>query len=110
MKFTIEVDCSPEVSALVMGSARSSPLHDRYLSKMQDAVENGTIGPEIVGQMLKSWAPMGDVGLDFWRKLFASGTKTGTYGHASALSSGRPPAAIAVVRISGPRRSTRQER
>ena len=76
MKFTIEVDCTPEEARRTMGLPDLSPLHERYLAKMQDAVENGTIGPEIVSQMLKSWAPMGDAGMDFWRKLFASGIKS----------------------------------
>lgn len=77
MKFTIEVDCSPEEARRVMGLPDLSPLHERYLSKMQEAVENGTIGPEIVGQMMKSWAPMGDAGMDFWRKLLSGGGKPG---------------------------------
>jgi hypothetical protein len=74
MKVTIEVDCTPEEARRMMGLPDLTPLHDRYLAKMQDAVENGTIGPEIVGAMLKSWAPMNDAGMDMWRSLFAAST------------------------------------
>ncbi|KQT35029.1 hypothetical protein ASG29_02540 [Sphingomonas sp. Leaf412] len=75
MKWTIEVDCTPEEVRRIMGLPDLTPIHERYLAKMQEAVENGTVGPEIVGQMMKSWAPMGDAGMDFWRKLLAGGTR-----------------------------------
>lgn len=76
MKFTIEAECTPEEARRVMGLPDLTPLHDRYLAKMQEAVENGTVGPEIVASVMKSWAPMGDAGMDFWRKMFsAAGSK-----------------------------------
>lgn len=80
MKVTIEVDCTPEEVRRMMGLPDLTPLHDRYLSKMQEAMEKGTIGPEIMSAMLKSWAPATDAGMDIWRQLFAatSGTKAGS--------------------------------
>ena len=70
MKVTIEVDCTPEEVRRMMGLPDLTPIHDRYLAKMQEAIEGAAVGPEIVGAMMKSWAPATDAGLDMWRALF----------------------------------------
>ena len=77
MKVTIEVDCTPEEARRMMGLPDLTPLHDSYLKKMQDAVDGGTVAPEMLGNLVKSWAPVGDVGVEFWRKLLANGAKPG---------------------------------
>jgi hypothetical protein len=77
MKFTIEVDCTPEEARRAMGLPDLTPLHDRYLAKLQEAVDGGTVAPELVGAMMKSWAPMNDAGMDMWRTMFAGGKKPG---------------------------------
>lgn len=76
MKVTIEVDCSPEEARRMMGLPDLTPLHDHYLAKMREAMDGGIVGPEMVGTMLKSWAPMGDAGIDFWRQVFGGGSKS----------------------------------
>ncbi len=75
MKVTIEVDCTPEEARRAMGLPDLTPLHDRYLARMQEAIDSGGISPEAVGTLLKSWAPMNDAGMDFWRTMFSTGTK-----------------------------------
>jgi hypothetical protein len=75
MKVTIEVECTPEEARRTMGLPDLTPLHDRYLARMQEAFDNGGVSPEMVSTMMKSWAPMNDAGMDFWRTLLASGTK-----------------------------------
>jgi hypothetical protein len=46
---------------------------------MQEAMQ-GKVQPELLEGMLKSWAPMGDAGMKFWRQMLDS---AGTIGAAS---------------------------
>ncbi len=34
--------------------------------------------PELLEPMLRSWAPMGEAGLSFWRRLFEAGGTAGS--------------------------------
>jgi len=76
MKVTIEVDCTPEEARRVMGLPDLTPLHDRYVAMMQEAMETG-VRPEMLETMIKNWSPMGEAGTAFWRRLFEAGTKPG---------------------------------
>jgi hypothetical protein len=77
MKVTIELDCTPEEARRMMGLPDLTPLHDLYLSRMREALD-GRVAPEMVTAMMRSWAPVGDAGMDFWRQLFAAnGAKPG---------------------------------
>jgi hypothetical protein len=78
MKVTIEVECTPEEARRTMGLPDLTPLHDRYLARMQEAIDGGGVSPEMVNTLVKSWAPMNDAGMDFWRTMFAAGTKPTT--------------------------------
>ena len=76
MKVTIEVDCTPEEARGVMGLPDLTPLHDRYIAMMQDAMQ-GSVPPELLENMVRNWSPMGEAGLGFWKRLFEAGTKPG---------------------------------
>lgn len=78
MKVTIEADCTPEEVRRMMGLPDLTPLHDHYIARMQEAMEKGTIGPEILGSMLKSWAPATDAGMDMWRQMFSAASGGGS--------------------------------
>jgi hypothetical protein len=82
MKVTIEVDCTPEEARRMMGLPDLTPLHDHFLTRMRDTIDGQGPSPELVAAMFRSWAPVGDAGMDFWRQLFAPGksstTKPGT--------------------------------
>lgn len=78
MKINVEVECTPEEARRAMGLPDLTPVHDRYIQMMVDAI--GSQGnPEAFEAMLRSWSPMGEAGMSFWRGLFesASGTKKG---------------------------------
>jgi Family of unknown function (DUF6489) len=77
MKVTIEVECTPEEARRMMGLPDLTPLHDRYVAMMQDAMQGATMKPEMMEGMLNSFAPMGEAGAAFWRRLFEAGTKPG---------------------------------
>lgn len=76
MKINVEVDCTPEEARAAMGLPDLSPLHDRYIAMAMEAMQGG-VSPEMLDTLLKGWAPMGEAGLNFWRRMLEGGTKTG---------------------------------
>lgn len=76
MKVTIEIDCTPEEARATLGLPDLSPLHDRYLQAMTEAMD-GTIRPELIEQMMRGWAPVGEAGMAMWRRLLDGATKPG---------------------------------
>lgn len=78
MKINIDIDCTPEEARRVMGLPDLTPLHDRYVAAMSDMMDPKA-HPELIEQMLKNWAPMGEGAMTFWRRLFeaSDGTRGG---------------------------------
>jgi Family of unknown function (DUF6489) len=68
MKITVDVDCTPEEARRFMGLPDLTPLHEAYLAKMRNAIDQG-ITPETVQSMMQSWSPMGEAGLSLWRQM-----------------------------------------
>ena len=73
MKINVEVECTPEEARRFMGLPDLSPVHEAYISKMVDTVQNG-VSPDMLGAMLKSWGPMGDAGMKMWQSLLDQAT------------------------------------
>ena len=69
LKVTIDIDLTPEEARRAIGLPDLSPLHDRYVEKLGEMIEGG-IKPEQVETMLRNWAPMGEAGMAFWRRMF----------------------------------------
>ena len=76
MKINGEVDCTPAEARAAMGLPDLTPLHDKYVAMMGEAMQGG-VPPEMLENVMKSWAPMGEAGLTFWRRMFEAGTKPG---------------------------------
>ncbi|KQN24923.1 hypothetical protein ASE86_01160 [Sphingomonas sp. Leaf33] len=76
MKINVEIDCTPHEARAAMGLPDLTPLHDRYVSMMLETMQGG-VPPEMIETMMKSWAPMGEAGMAFWRQMFEAGTKSG---------------------------------
>lgn len=72
MKINVEVDCTPEEARRAMGLPDFTPVHDRYIAMMLETLEKGA-SPELMDQMMRNWAPMGEAGFNFWRGLFETG-------------------------------------
>ena len=68
MKVTVDIDCTPEEARRFMGLPDLSSVHEAYLEKMRSAVTDG-VTPEAMTEMMKSWAPMGEAGLNMWSHL-----------------------------------------
>ena len=69
MKFTVDVDCTPEEARRFLGLPDLGPVHAAYIEKLQKAVSDG-ITPDMVGDMMKSWGPMSEAGMNMWSQMF----------------------------------------
>lgn len=69
MKVHVEVDCTPEEARRFIGLPDFTPVHEKYIASLTNAMD-GTPAPELLETMLRSWTPMGDAGLNAWRKMF----------------------------------------
>ena len=76
MKINVEVDCTPEEARRAMGLPDFTPVHERYVAMLTETMEKGA-SPELLDQMMKSWAPMGEAGMTFWRKMFETAGRGG---------------------------------
>lgn len=75
MKVNIEVDLTPIEARAMMGLPDITPLHDQYIETLKDTMKNG-ISPDLAESVIRSWSSTGEAGLQFWRKLLESGTKS----------------------------------
>jgi hypothetical protein len=74
MKINVEVDCTPDEARRVMGLPDFTPLHDKYVETLKNSMD-GNVSSEVMENLMKSWAPMGDAGMTFWRKMFETAGK-----------------------------------
>ena len=77
LNINVSIDCTPEEARRFMGLPDMAPLHDIYLSKLKETMNDG-VSPELLGQMMKSWAPMGEAGFNVWKQMFDKMTSIGT--------------------------------
>ena len=77
MKVTIDIECTPEEARRAVGLPDLTPLHDRYVQTMLDAMSGNAIKPETMEALMRSWGPMGEAGLSLWRRLLETGGKPG---------------------------------
>jgi hypothetical protein len=73
MKVNVELDCTPEEMRRLMGLPDLTPVHDAYVQQLAGMMAGTAVQPEAVEAMMKSWAPMGEAGLGFWRQLMEAG-------------------------------------
>ena len=76
MKVTVDIDLTPEEARRAMGLPDLTPLHERYVGSLLEAM-NGQVRPELLENMMKSWAPMSEAGFTMWRQLFDQATNSG---------------------------------
>ena len=74
MKINVEVECTPEEARRLMGLPDFTPVHEKYIAMLTDSME-GKIKPEMLEAVMRSWAPMGEAGMNFWRQLFDGSIK-----------------------------------
>ena len=69
MKIHVEVDCTPAEARRFIGLPDFTPVHEKYIATLTNAMD-GTPTPELLETMMQSWMPMGDAGVNVWRKMF----------------------------------------
>lgn len=77
MNISMNIDCTPEEARRLMGLPDMAPIHDLYLCKMKETMTQG-LTPETLDQMIRTWAPMGEVGMNAWRQLIEQLTGAAT--------------------------------
>ena len=75
MNITMNIECSPEEARRFMGLPDMAPIHDIYLEKLRDAMTNG-MTPEVMENMMRTWSPMGEMGMNAWQKMIEQMTGT----------------------------------
>jgi hypothetical protein len=68
VNITMNIECSPEEARRLMGLPDMGPIHDLYLDKFREAMTTG-MTPDMIEQMVRTWSPMGEVGMNAWRQL-----------------------------------------
>ena len=68
MKITMDIECTPEEARRLMGLPDMAPIHDIYLDKLKETMSQG-LTTETVDQMIRTWTPMGEVGMNAWRQM-----------------------------------------
>lgn len=68
MNITMNIDCSPEEARRFMGLPDMAPIHDIYLDKLREAMNNG-LTPDMLENMMRTWSPMGEMGMNAWQKM-----------------------------------------
>jgi hypothetical protein len=75
MKFTIEVECTPEEARRFVGLPDVTPINDMLVKEMGDRMQANIqmLAPD---QMLKSWMSVGTQAQDAFLKLMQTGTQS----------------------------------
>jgi hypothetical protein len=76
MKMNIEIECTPEEARRAVGLPDLTPIHDRYVAMMIEAMPglgDGAMQPEMI-------ETMGEAGMAFWKRMFDGATQTGKTG------------------------------
>jgi Family of unknown function (DUF6489) len=75
MKFNIEVDATPEEVRRLIGLPDLTEVHEVYLGQLKKLAAKG-VTADSVQQMVRSWMPLGDAGLDIMKAVMGGlGTK-----------------------------------
>lgn len=75
MNVTMNIECSPEEARRFMGLPDMAPIHDLYLDKLREAMING-MTPDMLETTMRSWSPMGEMGMSAWQKMIEQMTGT----------------------------------
>ncbi|MBS7669831.1 DUF6489 family protein [Croceicoccus gelatinilyticus] len=74
MKVNVEIDCTPEEARRFMGLPDVSRANDVYVDSLVTAMK-GAGSLDQVQDLIKGFAPMGEMGLRMFQQIMESGTK-----------------------------------
>lgn len=85
MKFTVDVECTPEEARSFLGLPDMSPIHDLYMKQVTDAM-SGQTNFEQIERMMRSLSPMGDAGIKLFSSLMDLGINAASPGSSKKES------------------------
>lgn len=74
MKVNVEIDCTPEEARRFMGLPDVSRANDVYVDSLVQAMK-GAGSIDQVQDLIKNFAPMGEIGLRMFQQIMESGAK-----------------------------------
>lgn len=83
MKFTVDVDCTPEEARTFLGLPDMKPIHDLYMQSVIDTM-SGQTNLEQMERMFRSLSPLGDAGMKMFSNLMDFGMTAAGGGGATA--------------------------
>ncbi len=83
MKFTVDVECTPEEARNFLGLPDMTRVHDLYIQSVMDAM-SGQTNVEQMQRLVQTLSPLGDAGL----KLFSNLMDIGIGGTGSTTGGG----------------------
>ena len=69
MKFTVDVDCTPEEARAFLGLPDVKPMQDALMKQVQDRM-SATLHAMEPEAMIKTWLPAGVQGMEQLQKMF----------------------------------------
>ena len=87
MKFTVDVDCTPEEARSFLGLPDMKPIHDVYVQAMTDAM-SGQTNLEQMERMFRSLSPLGDAGMKMFSNMMDLGISAASGGSSSSKKDG----------------------
>ena len=79
MKVNVELDCTPEEARRFLGLPDVKPANDLYVEALTKAMK-GVGSLEQLEEYTRRIAPMGQMGMQLFQKLFESGAAMGGMG------------------------------
>lgn len=82
MRMKVNIDCTPEEVRRFLGLPDVTPINERYVAMIGDAM-SGASSIEQVEKMMEDYAPFGDMGMKLFQQ-FATMATSGTAATKSA--------------------------
>ena len=87
MKFTVDVDCTPEEARSFLGLPDMKPIHDLYMKSVLDTM-SGQTNLEQMERMFRTMSPLGDAGMKLFSSLMDVGINAAGVGGSGAKKDG----------------------
>lgn len=88
MKFTVNVECTPEEARSFLGLPDLSPIHEKYIETMMSAMD-GVGSVEQMSNLVSAFSPMGDASMRMFQQMMDIGLGTASTGSGSKGGSGK---------------------
>ncbi|MDP9128074.1 MAG: DUF6489 family protein [Pseudomonadota bacterium] len=103
MKFTVNVECTPEEARAFMGLPDVQPMQEALMKDMQQRIQAGmnAMDPETI---MKAWMPAGMQGAEQMQKMFWSHFQNAFTGMTNSLGGGSMGSGFGGGTGSGPKK------